>query len=137
MNADTNGRQVLGLVDAASQGHRLLENRMDGTQRQAVIIEERLQDGLNAPEGRVPFQGQGQHELVQPIPCDRQIKQDVRVGRRRLEAGLERLGGRMGLAIEKGAADLVTPGQFADGLRAGQDLNRQGLTCSRRQAGGR
>jgi hypothetical protein len=110
---------------------------MDGTQRRGIIIvEERLHDGLNAPEGGVPFQGQGQHELVQPIPCDRQIKQNGGVGWRRIEAGLERLGGRPGLAVEKGAADLVMPGQFADGLRAGQDLDRQGLTRCRGQAGG-
>ena len=128
VDADADGREVLGLVDEAGLLDRPPRRVVDRSEAQALVVQDVFENLLDAPERGVPRQHQRQDELTPPRRGDGQIKQNVRLVRRRVETGLQRVGSPAGVAIQKRAADRVAAGQFTDRLAPGQDPNRQVLT---------
>lgn len=115
MHANTDGLEILLGVDAASRGDRLVEEVVDAAQGEGMV-EEVLEQFLDATKGTVADEGEAEHELTKPGLGDGKPEEQLgRVGRRRCEGVVEGGMGLVELLVDELAADLLLGGQFGDG----------------------
>lgn len=125
MGADANARQVLLSIDAAGGGHGSVEDVVHRAQGQRDP-EHVAEHGLNAAQGAMAVQRQGEDELPQQAFGDGKIKEHVVIGRGGGGGGEGSFDGFLSLVrllVDELAADLKLLGQSGDRLRTRQRLH--------------
>ena len=126
---DAHRGQVLRGVVPARVCHRRADDVVDRAQGDRVVkqVAEQFDD---AAQGTMAEQDQGQHQLVEPGPRDRQVEKDFLVGRRRREGLVKGALGLGRLLVDELATDLVLIGEGGDRFTRqrvkGQSLALQG-----------
>jgi len=122
VQAHTNARQVLVVVDRARLPRGRLEHVVDAAQadRQAQQVAQELDD---AAIRAAADQRQPDDHLAQPSLGHRHLEQHLVVRRGRREGVVQCGASLVRLPIDELAADPVTGGKIADRLRSRQRLN--------------
>jgi len=129
VQAHTNARQVLVVVDRARLPRGRLEHVVDAAQadRQAQQVAQELDD---AAIRAAADQRQPDDRLAQPSLGDRHLEQHLVVRRGRREGVVQCGASLVRLLVDELAADPVTGGKIADRRRSRQRLNGQVLTVT-------
>src|SRR5580700_10173660 len=114
VSADPDTAELLLVVDLASCGRRSLNDIVDGAEGD-VEVEAVAKDLKNAPERAVAEQQQSDHELMQPVFGDRQVKEHLVVVWAGVEGGVERLSNDGLLLVNELTTDLNLLSQVGDG----------------------
>jgi hypothetical protein len=108
--------EVLAGVEVTGLGNGLLDQVMDGADA-LVVVEEVAEDRVDAAQGTVADQDQGEGELLQPGAGDGQAEEDLPLGRQRRGKGaVEGLAGPGALRADELAADVVLACALGEGL---------------------
>ncbi len=118
VGAEADGSEVLPSGDGACSGDGLVQDVVNGADRQRIVKDIREQFG-DAAQGTVADEGETQDELPQPGLGDREPEEEL-VGfvAARVKGVVEGVVGLPELLVDELAADLLLGGQFGDGLAA-------------------
>ncbi len=133
MGADADGRQVLLVVAGAGLRGGAVGDAVDGADGE-VVVEDVAEQLVGATDGAMADEDQAEGQLLQPGLGDGELEEDAIGGGG--EGVFEGLLGFVGLLVDELAADLVLVGEVADGLCAGEGVDRPVLALLGRQGFG-
>ena len=114
MGTDADAGQILAGIDGAGGFHGLLDDVMDGAERQGGI-EDIGEQFADAAQRAVAGQDQTEDELTKPELADRQVEEDIVLGGGRGESVIDPFVGTVDLLVDELTADLVVGSDGGDG----------------------
>jgi hypothetical protein len=138
IGTDADAGQVLAIVDRTGGGDGLVDDVVDRPHGE-VVIEEVAEQFGDATERTVTDEDQGEDELADPGPGDREVEDDpvISGGWSRSEGVIEGLLSLVGLVVDELAADLMLLGDSRNGCGAVERVEGEALSLGGVQTLGR